>query len=280
MFPGSCRFTPTCSQYAVEALRIHGPAKGLWLAAKRILRCHPWGGSGYDPVPPPRVIDVHTHHSSPAPASILSLSPGRYAGLPDKSGHYSVGIHPWETGEDISQPLAQLEEIVSDPATVAVGETGLDRLRGASIDRQDEIFRRHIQLSEKFGKPLVIHQVKALDLLLKARKECAPLQPWILHGFRGNPQMLAQLLDAPGRNPVYFSIGAKFNEAAVSLIPPDRLLVETDESPLPIEEIFRKAAGTRSENPAALAATVNANAMRLFPSLNSFSQSHPGKKKH
>ena len=49
--PPSCRFTPTCSQYAVEALRKHGPVKGLWLAIIRILRCHPWGGSGYDPVP-------------------------------------------------------------------------------------------------------------------------------------------------------------------------------------------------------------------------------------
>ena len=47
--PPSCR--PTCSQYAVEALRKHGPVKGLWLAIRRILRCHPWGGSGYDPVP-------------------------------------------------------------------------------------------------------------------------------------------------------------------------------------------------------------------------------------
>lgn len=49
--PPSCRFTPTCSQYAVEALRKHGPVKGLWLAIRRISRCHPWGGSGYDPVP-------------------------------------------------------------------------------------------------------------------------------------------------------------------------------------------------------------------------------------
>ncbi|MFZ9695243.1 MAG: membrane protein insertion efficiency factor YidD [Chitinophagaceae bacterium] len=46
-----CRYTPTCSHYAVEALQKHGPFKGLWLSLKRISRCHPWGGSGYDPVP-------------------------------------------------------------------------------------------------------------------------------------------------------------------------------------------------------------------------------------
>lgn len=51
LIPPSCRFTPTCSAYAVEALRKHGPIKGLILAIWRILRCNPWGGSGYDPVP-------------------------------------------------------------------------------------------------------------------------------------------------------------------------------------------------------------------------------------
>ena len=49
--PPSCRYVPTCSQYAVEALRKYGPIKGCWLTLKRLSRCHPWGGSGYDPVP-------------------------------------------------------------------------------------------------------------------------------------------------------------------------------------------------------------------------------------
>jgi len=49
--PPSCRYTPTCSQYAVEAIRRYGPFKGSWLTLKRLARCHPWGGSGYDPVP-------------------------------------------------------------------------------------------------------------------------------------------------------------------------------------------------------------------------------------
>ena len=52
--PGSgCRFYPNCSTYAMEAVREHGPIRGLWLSFRRVLRCNPWGGEGYDPVPPP-----------------------------------------------------------------------------------------------------------------------------------------------------------------------------------------------------------------------------------
>ena len=51
MTPPSCRFTPTCSEYAIEAISKHGPFKGTWLAIRRVLRCRPGGGSGYDPVP-------------------------------------------------------------------------------------------------------------------------------------------------------------------------------------------------------------------------------------
>ncbi len=52
MLPATCRYNPTCSSYAIEALRVHGPIKGLLMGTRRILSCHPWGGHGHDPVPP------------------------------------------------------------------------------------------------------------------------------------------------------------------------------------------------------------------------------------
>ncbi|MBV1923970.1 MAG: membrane protein insertion efficiency factor YidD [Flavobacteriaceae bacterium] len=54
IFPSTCRYNPTCSHYSVEALQTHGLIKGSWLSIKRIFSCHPWGGKGYDPVPPPK----------------------------------------------------------------------------------------------------------------------------------------------------------------------------------------------------------------------------------
>ena len=48
--PGACRFQPTCSEYMIEAIKLHGTIKGIWLGVKRICKCHPWGESGYDPV--------------------------------------------------------------------------------------------------------------------------------------------------------------------------------------------------------------------------------------
>ena len=63
--PSPCRFTPSCSAYAIDALETHGARRGTWLAVRRLGRCHPWGGSGWDPVPEahgPHADATDTHH--------------------------------------------------------------------------------------------------------------------------------------------------------------------------------------------------------------------------
>ncbi len=57
--PSPCRYVPSCSSYAMEAIETHGAARGGWLAVRRLSRCHPWGGHGFDPVPPARTDHHH-----------------------------------------------------------------------------------------------------------------------------------------------------------------------------------------------------------------------------
>jgi hypothetical protein len=62
----SCRFLPSCSAYGMEAVERHGAVTGSWLTVRRLLRCHPWGGSGYDPVPDPSPRHLHGDHCRPS----------------------------------------------------------------------------------------------------------------------------------------------------------------------------------------------------------------------
>ncbi|MGE0666113.1 MAG: membrane protein insertion efficiency factor YidD [Sphingomonadales bacterium] len=63
LLPPSCRYTPTCSEYALQALAAHGPFRGTWLALRRLARCHPWGGHGHDPIPAVHTDGCHHHHA-------------------------------------------------------------------------------------------------------------------------------------------------------------------------------------------------------------------------
>jgi putative membrane protein insertion efficiency factor len=72
---GQCRFTPSCSQFAMDAVKTHGAILGGWLAVKRLGRCHPWGGCGHDPVPP-RVSKEKRKRDELAGANSAMISPG------------------------------------------------------------------------------------------------------------------------------------------------------------------------------------------------------------
>lgn len=151
--------------------------------------------------------------------------------------YYSYGIHPWYI-EDKDRQLLLLTEALFDPAVVALGEAGLDKQIAIPMPLQIDIFIEQVKLSEEFAKPLIIHCVKAWDELLAIKKELQPRMPWIVHGFRGNA-MLAQQLINKG---FFLSFGARFNPEALHTAWPNCLFAETDESDLPITEIYANIA--------------------------------------
>lgn len=182
-------------------------------------------------------FDFHTHNSCAVPGTaIVNLpidvvaAPSRFS--PVDGALYSAGIHPWWTDageEKISGFIGNLDALLRHPQVVRVGECGLDKLRGASLDRQIEIFRQQIVLSEALQKPVTIHCVKAYDVLLRLHKEWRVTQNWTVHGFRGRPALALQLLDAG----IDLSFGSKYDPQSWQLTPPGRRHLESDEGQLP-----------------------------------------------
>ena len=177
--------------------------------------------------------DIHSHHQGAGDDTVVSLDYDR--AIPT-DGYYSIGLHPWQTDMPADNLAAAVDEVsrkAADGRVVAIGECGIDRLRGGDIETQTDIFRRHVAISEAYEKPLIIHAVRSFDLLLALKKELRPRQLWIIHGFRGKGAVARQLLDAG----FALSYGEKFNPEAIAITPADRLFTETDESPLPITTI-------------------------------------------
>lgn len=174
-------------------------------------------------------LDIHTHDKSRIDA-IINIYPNEQL---IEGAYHSVGIHPWHTSNVDTITIENLKALAINPQVVAIGETGLDALKGTSLDIQTEIFLIHVTLSEQYQKPLIIHCVKAFNEIIALKKRLRPTMPWIIHGFRGKPQLAQQLLD----NGFYISLGEKFNTETATIIPSNRLLFETDESILNISSI-------------------------------------------
>ena len=179
------------------------------------------------------ILDIHTHKKAPYPEGVISLR--EIVEVPDGNQLYSIGIHPWDTAEVISEEtFKKLDEIALNPNIVAIGEAGIDPGKGAPMYRQLQIFRRQVEISESRGKPLIIHSVKSADIILGLKRDLNPKQKWIIHGFRGKPQLASQLTEKG----IMLSFGGKFNPDTVAAMPGNMLFAETDESDLSIHEII------------------------------------------
>ena len=211
----------------------------------------PMGRLGIRPRTMMKYPDIHTHRRrGDAYPTILNTQEEA------TDGTISVGIHPWYVDKGWKERFHTIEELAKAPNVVAIGECGIDKVHSAvTPEIQENAFRAHIALSERLQKPLIIHCVKAYETIIALRKEIKPRQTWIIHAFRGKPQQAAQLTKAG----LYLSLGEHFNEESARSIPADRLFIESDDSEIPIENIYSAIASARGCSVEELIRTVQEN---------------------
>ncbi len=117
----------------------------------------------------------------------------------------------------------------------------MDKRLDVPLERQIETFRRSVAESELGSRFLTVHCVRALDEILRIHKEMHPLQPWMIHGFRGKPQQLRSILSEG----FYVSFGLHFNDESLRACPLSRLCVETDDTPVAILPLYETIAHIR-----------------------------------
>ena len=189
-------------------------------------------------------IDIHTHiiaNSEENHLSIYNLQP-LTPDIEQYQGLFSAGIHPWYIPDNPSKTTEALKALTQKSNMMAIGECGLDKLCQTPFELQKEIFKVQIAISEERKKPLIIHCVKSYNEIIEIKKETKPTQTWIIHGFRGKPETASMLVKAG----IVLSIGEKFNPESIKTIAIENLLIESDESAMPIEDIYKNIATSRN----------------------------------
>lgn len=196
-------------------------------------------------------LDIHTHHSQSLHdvISVRSLSKQDIISQDSFDSFVTAGIHPWWTEELGEEELASLKQKITQLTKAqkvwAIGETGLDRLYPETLELQKELLEWHLELSEEFSLPLIIHSVRAGSDLLEIIKSRRPKSPWIFHDFRGNEDLVRKLLDLHPH--CFFSFGISVDNSQairdlLRVIPIGHIFFETDnQKHLDIHEIYLRA---------------------------------------
>lgn len=208
-------------------------------------------------------IDIHTHKKRVS-ENVISVE-NKYPVSLDFSTLFSIGIHPWFINKNkIEQELLIVAKKLQHKNCVALGECGLDKAIKTDFELQKTVFKKQIQLSEKYKKPLIIHCVKAYQDIIAFKKELKPTQVWLVHGFNKNWQVAQSLL----KNGILLSFGTaiinnKKLQEVVAKVPLEKLFLETDDKDSTIVEVYVKMAKLKGVPLEILQQKINEN-FRIF----------------
>lgn len=212
-------------------------------------------------------LDIHTHQATQRKGVIsiqsLSLTHDIFLAMP-KIKPVSIGLHPWyATLDQLEVQMKYLNVLATQPNVKLIGECGLDKIKGESIENQIFILEAQIKLAEKLNKPLILHCVKAFSELIKIKERLKVPVPMIIHGFNKNEKLGLQLLDKG----FWLSFGEALlqeNSGAAKLIQrTDRFFLETDDSHTSIDQIYITAANLKNRKVDDLKARIFADWKKL-----------------
>jgi TatD DNase family protein len=193
-------------------------------------------------------IDIHTHRFVSV-ADILTIQNVFASDIHridnQKSGFFSVGIHPWYiSAEAVGDEISAIEKYLQNPQILAIGEAGLDKLCNVDINLQATVFKLQLELAAKSTKPLIVHCVKSYQEMVSLFQQSTNKPVLIFHGFNQNLQVAGSLI----KHGFYVSFGkAILNQKSnayglFAQVPVNRFFLETDDSGISIEEIYAQAA--------------------------------------
>jgi len=219
---------------------------------------------------PADYIDIHTHSgTAPFPGifSVVSLmAHEKIEPVPVRGIAYTFGIHPWYlTGTVHDRQMEDVRKAAGNNLVIAIGEAGFDRIKGPDKELQGRTFEEQIAVAEEHNKPVVIHCVRAWEELLGSHRRLKPVKPWLIHGFRGNKVLAAQLISKGMYLSFWFDfiIRAEASEL-IRNIPKERIFLETDGSGTDIREIYKKVSSDLDLNVDRLKKIIYGNFMDFF----------------
>lgn len=175
--------------------------------------------------------------------------------LKNKISVYSVGLHPSDALMWNHERKQKMHAMIDKSNVAFIGEIGLDASIGVALDVQKAVFSDQLSLASNNSLPVILHMVKCYDVLLQIKKHYQQIPAWVIHGFRGKPELMKQLLD----HGFYLSFGTKFNEESLKRCPLNRLFLETDVHEQSLKDLYEKTAVMKGCDDGVLKAAIFSN---------------------
>ncbi|MFC2152241.1 TatD family hydrolase [Bacteroidota bacterium] len=193
-------------------------------------------------------LNFHAHQQEPAEDEVVIQSLFLQENLITKKGDkifFTAGLHPWHANKlSGSEITDRLESLINTKSIIAIGETGLDKLKGPDLKTQIKIFKAHIEIAEKYKLPIIVHSVKAHNDILKLKIDLKSSVPWVLHHFNGSKQIALDFIN----HGCYLSVCHHINNPNSKLsnyfgeLPIEKIFLETDDFNIDIKDLYLSAA--------------------------------------